>query len=75
MGLDRFIRFCNAHVVPGEPAVAHMCSMPEQLSERSRTDVDSFKVAQSTSVTTPTDPTKLSLRRRWCELASTLDYV
>ena len=31
----------------GDPAVAHMCSMPEQLSERSRTDIDSFKVRRS----------------------------
>jgi len=27
-----------------DPDVPHMRSMPEQLSERSRTDVDSFKV-------------------------------
>jgi len=29
----------------GDPDVPHMRSMPEQLSERSRTDIDSFKVS------------------------------
>ena len=37
-------------VARGDPDVPHMRSMPESMSERSRTDIDSFKVSNRPSV-------------------------
>jgi len=40
----------------GDPQVPHMRSMPEPLSERSRTDIDSFKVSSRSTYTFLSSP-------------------